>query len=422
MASLASLRGGFATACVTGVLAMLMSLRTLWCPPTLAERRIALLRVGDNHSSARLVALTMRWLPWRPMLADELHVLDSVVWDEDGTELRCAAEVRIGSPSLYFAPPGTPWQWPAEWAGHERKIRVPSLASSEWPEDGTHEEAGWEAAARAATVSPCSDEVHSRLVTLQTLSVSPPIFRIEQFLPEAMRAELLQHATLELEPSTVGDPAVATASDGTARAYRKRDERRTSHSAWIHGYNDPRRSLPAARAVQRAVRSLLRLPSALPRGIEPLLTVHYAPGQFYEPHVDFFDGEADGSYAAPLGSNRLATVIMYLNDVQPAGHGSADYTGGGHTVFPFAVPTANASALAGVSFAGREGAPSCDFPALHQRRGLLVQPRAGDALVFYDQLPDGSLDQRTRHGSCPVHGGSKTAVNVWAWNRDVIYR
>ena len=105
--------------------------------------------------------------------------------------------------------------------------------------------------------------------------------------------------------------------------------------------------------------------------------------------------------------------------------GGADATagsGGGHTVFPLAAPTNVSALLSDVSFAGDEGSAACDFPELQQRRGLMVRPRRGDAILFYSQRPDGALDGRTRHGACPVRGGRKTAANVWVWNRDVIYR
>ena len=70
-----------------------------------------------------------------------------------------------------------------------------------------------------------------------------------------------------------------------------------------------------------------------------------------------------------------------------------------------------------------DDAPSaCEFPALSQRRGLMVQPARGDAIRFYNQLANGSLDGRTRHGSCPVLRVRKEVLNVWLWNKDVIYR
>ena len=144
-------------------------------------------------------------------------------------------------------------------------------------------------------------------------------------------------------------------------------------------------------------------------------------GQFYEPHHDFFAAggasvtAAEPAYTPPQGSNRFATVIIYLTDAEDDNHG-------GHTVFPFAARTNVTRQVDAISFAGSPSAPTCDFPALHQRRGLMVRPRRGDAVIFYNQLPNGTLDGRTRHGSCPVIAGSKEAVNVWIWNGDVIYR
>ena len=73
--------------------------------------------------------------------------------------------------------------------------------------------------------------------------------------------------------------------------------------------------------------------------------------------------------------------------------------------------------------AGEEGEGICDFPQLLQRRGLMVLPRRGDALILYNQLPgSAALDERTRHGSCPVRSGTKAILNVWFWNREVVYR
>ena len=82
-----------------------------------------------------------------------------------------------------------------------------------------------------------------------------------------------------------------------------------------------------------------------------------------------------------------------------------------------------APTLEDATYIGEPGAPTCDFPQRQPRRGLLLAPRKGDALLFYDQRPDGSLDERTQHGACPVVGAAPKAVaNIWAWNRDAIYR
>lgn len=52
------------------------------------------------------------------------------------------------------------------------------------------------------------------------------------------------------------------------------------------------------------------------------------------------------------------------------------------------------------------------------RTRLAVRPRAGRAVLFYSQLPDGKLDENSRHGGCPVlaEGKSKWAANLWVWN------
>jgi uncharacterized membrane protein YgcG len=443
----------------------------------------------------------------------------AAAYDADGNALHCATDV-IGDDSLvYLATEGTRWQWAPERTGHVREVRIRwpfgeaatagspgGAARTAAAEDdarrllvlegppGTREEA-WELAARAdaklATnaklassnmppIAPSSlpasqpspaPPPHERLVTLETLSSSPPIFRAHGLVPDELLDALLAFATPEFEPSTVGD---ASSSGAAVLGNRIRDDRRTSHSAWLHGFNDPRKTLPVARAVQRAAADLLRLTprqAALLRSIEPLLCVRYAEGEFYEPHHDFFAGgpsSTDASnpeYAPPTGTNRFATLIIYLAEPEAGGHtvfpfatrgaeddseggpggevtdggevgegggggaggsggGSAGGSAGGSGSPPVTPGAATAGGLpGGVAFVGDRGAPSCDFPNLKQRRGLMVAPRRGDALLFYDQTPDGALDGRTRHGACPVVGRTpKVAANVWAWNREAVYR
>lgn len=48
--------------------------------------------------------------------------------------------------------------------------------------------------------------------------------------------------------------------------------------------------------------------------------LHYEHGQKYEPHFDYFHDKVNQE----LGGHRVATVLMYLSDVQK----------GGETVFP----------------------------------------------------------------------------------------
>lgn len=401
-----------------------------YCPPLLLSRcHFRVLEVGSNLSTTPLAQVTLspQWLPpWRPALGEELLSSQMVVFDIDGQVLQCAADMtsRTGNAAaVYVTKTGMLWQWPTEHIGHERVLRVPPLRFDPHEPEGQNE-AVWEPAARSMSPSDGGDA--DRLL-LQTLSTSPPIFRIAHLLGDAVLDDLLAAASPNFERSPVTvSPRITPPGFAHADLYppwRRVDDRRTSHSSWVHGYNDPRRSRSSARAVQRRVAAVLRLDSnRVRRAVEPLHAVEYSRGEYYEPHLDFFTtGHADtvpnkdAIFAPPNGSNRFATFIVYLTSVDNADDG-------GQTIFPFSMPSSASGGLQGVAFAGDHGAPSCAFPTIWQQQGLMVEPRRGDALLFYDQRPDGSLDERTRHGSCPVVRGTKRVINAWVWNQDVIYR
>jgi len=109
----------------------------------------------------------------------------------------------------------------------------------------------------------------------------------------------------------------------------------------------------------------------LERG-EPIQVLHYNPGTEYKPHFDYFDPADPGNrQVLAMGGQRVATLIMYLNDVQ----------GGGSTVFP-------------------------DI-------GLDVLPRRGNAVFFAYADDEGRLDARTLHGGSPVAQGEKWIATKW---------
>ncbi len=100
---------------------------------------------------------------------------------------------------------------------------------------------------------------------------------------------------------------------------------------------------------------------------EPLTVLRYAPGQQYRLHHDCLPGEAN---------QRVMTAIMYLND---------DYDGGA-TQFP---------------------ATDTEF------RG-----QTGDMILFANTLPDGQVDERSRHAGLPVTRGEKWICTRWIRARD----
>jgi prolyl 4-hydroxylase len=99
---------------------------------------------------------------------------------------------------------------------------------------------------------------------------------------------------------------------------------------------------------------------------EGLHILNYKPGQEYKAHFDYF---AATSKAA--SNNRIATVVLYLNDVEE----------GGETYFP--------------------------------KLNLSVFPKKGMAVYFEYFYTDEALNELTLHGGAPVIEGEKWIATQW---------
>ncbi|KAI3960661.1 hypothetical protein MKX01_003835 [Papaver californicum] len=120
---------------------------------------------------------------------------------------------------------------------------------------------------------------------------------------------------------------------------------------------------------------------------EGLQILHYQVGQKYEPHYDYF---ADEFNMKKHGGQRIATLLMYLSDVEE----------GGETVFPMAK--------------GNVSYPSWkDESVKCGKKGLAVKPKKGDALLFWSLKPDATRDLSSLHGGCPVIKGNKWSSTKW---------
>ena len=132
---------------------------------------------------------------------------------------------------------------------------------------------------------------------------------------------------------------------------------------------------------------------------EQLHVLRYAEGQQYKDHHDAFDATVREKIAFDNGRQRLATVLMYLSDVDE----------GGETVFPH--PSAAWSGTADRT-AGEDGGWSACAS-----RGPAVKPKKGDALLFYDLTLKGDLDDAATHAGCPVIRGVKWTATKWMHER-----
>jgi len=128
---------------------------------------------------------------------------------------------------------------------------------------------------------------------------------------------------------------------------------------------------------------------------EPLQVLKYLEGQEYRAHHDYFKDDVH----VQRGGNRIATVLMYLVDVE----------GGGETVFPHAVFEGGQvrKVIGGVS--GEEGDPSGACTS----RGLVVHPKRGDAVLFWSTDFEGGFIEQSLHASCPVTSGEKWTSTRW---------
>ena len=105
---------------------------------------------------------------------------------------------------------------------------------------------------------------------------------------------------------------------------------------------------------------------------ESLQVVRYQQGEEYTPHHDFV-------YPPTLHRHqptRFATLLLYLND---------NFTGG-ETVFPRAVNT-------------------------QYHDGIAITPQRGRAVLFYNMLPDGNMNDLSQHSSRPILQGEKWLAN-----------
>ena len=128
--------------------------------------------------------------------------------------------------------------------------------------------------------------------------------------------------------------------------------------------------------IERRLSTLLGIPEDNGEGVQIL---HYGIGAEYKPHYDFFLPESPGSAKhVEKGGQRIATLIIYLNDVEA----------GGATIFP-----------------------ELDFEVL---------PRKGGGVYFSYCDSQARLDRMTLHGGAPVQRGEKWIATIWYRQRAYI--
>ncbi|ANB76001.1 proline dioxygenase [Paraburkholderia phytofirmans OLGA172] len=139
---------------------------------------------------------------------------------------------------------------------------------------------------------------------------------------------------------------------------------RTSEGAWYHRGADP-----FLERLEQRFASLMNWPVENGEGLQVL---RYGVGAEYRSHFDYFPPAQTGSAVhMARGGQRVATLVLYLNDV----------AAGGETFFPDA--------------------------------GVSIAPRRGGAVYFRYMNGARQLDPLSLHGGAPVLAGEKWIMTKW---------
>jgi len=190
---------------------------------------------------------------------------------------------------------------------------------------------------------------------IETISWSPRVFVFHNFISH----EDCDHIV------TMGMSYVTRSEVVGTTGNSVQHEARSSSGVFLTGSQSEDVSV---KKVAKGIAEWTQIPE--PNG-EVFYLIRYEVGQQYKPHYDYFSNDANGAPFIGSSGNRMATVLTYLSTPEE----------GGETVFPEAQ--------------------------------LTVKARKGDAVLFFNMHPDGSVDPRSLHGGLPVVKGVKWAMTRW---------
>jgi prolyl 4-hydroxylase len=197
--------------------------------------------------------------------------------------------------------------------------------------------------------------IGDHVVEVSMVLERPQVIVFSNVLTKEECEQLIEQSRSKLSRSTTVDDAT-----GKAQVH----EHRTSSGTFFHINENP-----FIAKLDHRIAALMNLPVHNGEGIQIL---NYQIGGEYKPHFDYFPPDLPGSAThIARGGQRVATLVMYLNDVEE----------GGETIFP--------------------------------EIGLKVAPRQGCAVYFAYCNSMQQIDPLTYHGGNPVIKGEKWIATKW---------
>lgn len=214
-------------------------------------------------------------------------------------------------------------------------------------------------------------------LTLKVASVAPRVFECENFLSDVEVQHLIDMAN------------VYNMTEEQKDGKRRLPKTSGYTNAWLR-----REMSPIMDAIYHRSADMMKIDESLLRHrnehehselnthhsiAEATFLTKYSVNQGYIPRSDSTQTSIRNRYQP----SRFATVMLFLNDV------SED--DGGDTVFPLAVNANN-------------------------HDGVRITPKKGKAVLFYNMLPDGNIDDRSQHSSEYMLSGEKWLGSFFVWD------
>lgn len=184
---------------------------------------------------------------------------------------------------------------------------------------------------------------------------SPRVGVIERFIPVEFCNWMIQRAQPKLQAAQLKD---------AARVGSQHANYRTNSGAGF--------SLIESDLIMQMVNARVADAVGVPlSNQEPTNILNYQKGEEYKPHFDFITASDTNALELANAGQRVATVLIYLND-------------------------------------GYEGGET-EFPNLKWK----FKGKPGDALVFWNVSEDGEPDRKSLHAGTPVKRGEKWLYSKW---------